>query len=310
MNRISTAGTYSEVLVNLMAAKARQVDANAQVSSGKRGSDLKDFAKNADLLTAMRSVQLRGEAYLDQHVFVSEKLASQDTALNQIADAAQAARQSIADALATGRVDTLVEEMQANMRNIVDGLNAKYGGKYLFAGGQVDTKPMTATQLSDLTQVGTVISDFFKNDDFLAQNKVDDATTLTTGVLADDVGTAIMTNLKAFQAFEEGGSGPFTGALTAAQRTFLEGQLASWDQARRDVTTITARNGLIQQRLDDVKETLNDRQTSLQAMLGGITDVDMSEAITNLQAAQVSVQAAAQAMVSLQQSSLLNLLRQ
>ena len=36
----------------------------------------------------------------------------QDTALNQVGDAAQAARDAIANALATGRADTLMQELQ------------------------------------------------------------------------------------------------------------------------------------------------------------------------------------------------------
>ncbi len=309
MNRISTTGTYASLLANLRSAQQRQFAASAQVATQKNGHDLKGFAKNAEMLTAMRSVQVRGAAFLEQNKLVVDKLTTQDTALRQVADAAQGARQAIADALASGRVDTLVEDMQAQMRNAVDGLNARYGGKYLFAGGQVDTAPVTATSLSDLTAPATVISDFFKNDDFLAQNKVDDATTLNTGVLADDVGTGLLTSFKAFQAFEEGASGPFTGELTAAQRTFLEGQLANWDQSHRDVTNIAGRNGLTQKRLDSVNTDLDARQSTLKEMMGGITDVDMATAVTNLQSAKISVEASAQALVAMQDSSLLKLLR-
>ena len=308
MNRVSTSGNYSAVLANLMAAQQRQADANAQVSSQKVGHDLKGFAKHAEMLTAIRSVQVRGAAYLEQNQLVADKLSTQDAALNQIADAAQAARQAIADALASGRGDTLVEDIQAQMRNVVDGLNARYGGKYLFAGGQVDSAPMTATSLSDLTALGTVIADFFKNDDFLAQNKVDDATTVTTGVLADDIGTDVMTSFKSFQSFQEGVNGPFTGVLTPAQKTFLEGELTQWDTSHRALINIAGRNGLLQRRVEGVNVDLDGRQATLQTMMGGITDVDMAQAISNLQAAQLSVQASAQALVSMQQSSLLNFL--
>ncbi len=309
MNRVSTSGNYSAVLANLMAAQQRQFEANAQVSSQKKGDDLKGFAQHAEMLTAMRSVQVRGAAYMEQNQLVADKLSTQDAALNQVADAAQAARQAIADALASGRADTLVEDIQAQMRNVIDGLNARYGGKYLFAGGQVDTAPMTASSLSDLTATGTVIAVFFKNDSFLAQNKVDDATTVTSGVLADAIGTDIMTAFKDFQLFEEGVSGPFVGELTAAQRTFLEGELSQWDQAHRSVINIAGRNGLLQRRVAGVNVDLEGRQTTLKEMIGGITDVDMAQAISNLQAAQLSVQASAQALISMQQSSLLNFLK-
>jgi flagellar hook-associated protein 3 FlgL len=168
---------------------------------------------------------------------------------------------------------------------------------------------MTATSLSDLTAPATTIASFFKNDDFKAQSKLDDSTTVTTGVLASDVGTGMMTAFKAFQAFQEGPDGPFTGAMTDAQRTFLEGQLAGWDKSHQDVINITGRNGLVQKQVDSVKGDLGARQTSLQTMIGGITDVDMATAVSNLQAAGIAVQAAAQVFSVLQQSSLLNLMK-
>jgi flagellar hook-associated protein 3 FlgL len=310
MNRVSTSSNYSAVLANLMAAQQRQVKAGAQVATQKLGDDLKSFARNAEMLTAMRSVHARTESFLEQNKLVADRLTTQNTALGQVADAAQAARQAIAEALANGRVDTLVEDMEAQLRNAVEGLNARHGGKYVFAGGQIDTRPVTATTLSDLTAPATTIADFFENDDYITQAKLDDSTTVATGILADDIGTGIMTAFKAFQTFQETvGSGPFTGLLTDAQRTFLEGQLASWDQAYSDITNIAGRNGLMQKRVDTVKTDLTGRSDSLKEMMGGITDVDMAEAATNLQAAGIAVQAAAQVFTSLQQSSLLNLLK-
>jgi len=309
MNRVSTASNYSAILANLMAAQQRQVDAGSQVASQKKGDDLKSYARNAEMLTAMRSIQVRGQGFLEQNSTIADKLATQDIALSQVADAVAGAREAIAEALASGHVNTLVEDMEAQLRNAVEGLNARYGGKYLFAGGQIDTKPVTATTLSDLTAPATVIADFFKNDQFVTQNKVDDSTTVSTGVLADAIGTGLMTAFKAFQNEEQTGSGPFTGDLTDAQRTFLEGQLASWDQAHQTIVNIAGRNGLVAKRVDTVKEDLTSRQSSLKEMIGGITDVDMAEAASNLQAAQVAVQAAAQVFMSLQQSSLLNLLK-
>ncbi|MDO8321704.1 MAG: flagellin, partial [Phenylobacterium sp.] len=70
-----------------------------------------------------------------------------------------------------------------------------------------------------------------------------------------------------------------------------------------------ARNGMVQTRVDSVKIDLVTRQNSLAGMMGDITDADPAEAATALQQAGVAVQAAAQVFLSLQNSSLLNVLR-
>ena len=56
-------------------------------------------------------------------------------------------------------------------------------------------------------------------------------------------------------------------------------------------------------------ETQDNRKLMLDGLIGGITDADMPKAISELEQAQVAVQASAQVFNSLSQSSLLDLLR-
>jgi flagellar hook-associated protein 3 FlgL len=307
VTRVSTAGNYSAILANLLAAENRQVDAENRVSSQKNGSDLKAYANNAESLTAMRTVNRRLQAYQDQNGLIASKLVTQDQALTSVADSAQAVRQAITDALASDNAETLMQEVGGQFQTAVNGLNTKFDGKYLFAGGRVSTQPVTATQLSDLTS-GPPISSFFQNDGFQVQAKLDDSTTVTTGQLASSLGTNMMTAFQALQAFDTGPSGPINGPLTAAQRTFLENQLATWDGIRGSLTTAAAQNGLVQQQVDQVKSNLTTQHNTLTGMIGDITDADMAKAATDLSNAQLSVQASARVLQALQSSSLLTLL--
>lgn len=308
VTRVTTPGNYSAVLANLLAAQRNQMEAGDKVSTQKNGQNLKDYARSSELLTAMRSVDTRLSVYEEQNKLLTDKLGTQNTSVTRVADAAQAVRQIFAEALASGRADTLVEDVEAELRNAVEGMNGRYGGKYLFAGGQVDTRPVTATTLSDLT-AGPPISSFFQNDSFKVTAKLDEATTVNTGILANDMGTDLLTAFQTFQAFNEGAQGPFTGALSQAQQTFLEGQLANWDTVRSDITNIAAYNGVNQKRLETIADDLKTRQNSLAGMIGDITDADMAEAAAQLQQAQLAVQSAAYVFQSLQESSLINLLR-
>ena len=308
MDRISTAGNYSAILANLMAAESRQVDAENRVSSMKNGNSLKDYANNAETLTAMKTVDRRITSYQDGNAAIASKLSTQNDALNGAADSATAVRQAITDALANDNADSLMQVVKGQFQAAVTSLNAQYDGKYVFAGGKVATQPVTATQLSDLT-AGPPISSFFQNDNFQVQAKLDDSTTVTTGQLASTLGTNMMTSFQALQAFDQGGSGPLNGPLTAAQRTFLQGQLAGWDTVRTDLTTATAQNGLVQKQVDTVATNLVAQKNTLTGMIGNITDADMAKAATDLSSAQLSVQATAKVLQAMQSSSLLNLLR-
>ena len=307
VTRVSTVGNYNTVLANLMAAQQRQLDAGERVSTQKNGHNLKDFARSDELLTAMRSVQTRLAGFQDQNSLVADKLTTQDIALNQVADASSTARQAIADALASGDGSTLMEELQGTMNKATGAMNTKYNGTYVFAGGAINTQPVTANLLTDLT-AGPPVASFFQNDQFKAQAQVDDSTQVTSGVLASDVGTPLLTAFQTMQTFQQGPSGPFGGTLTPAQRTFLENQLATWDSVHSGIINIAAQNGMVQQRVEGVKTDLTSRQNTLAAMMGNITDASIAKASADLQMAQTSFAAAAQVFQTLKNSSLLNLL--
>lgn len=306
MNRVATGNSYSSVLGDLMRAQVRQAEANAQVSSGKTASDLKGFARQAETLLATRSIQTKVEGFLTQGKVLASRLESQDLALNQTADAARGARQAIAEALATGRGEALMSELSSWFSSAADSLNAKFGGRYLFGGGQVDNPPVTADSMADLTTQPTVAA-FFNNDNLVQTNQLDESTTIQSGFLADQLGGDLFTAFRQVQDFVDV-NGTFTGQLTATQTTFLQGMLDDFDAAGVDLTDATARNGLIQNRVDKTMDTQEARQSMLEGMIGGITDVDMAQAISRLQQAQTTVQASAQVFNTLSQSSLLKLL--
>lgn len=307
MNRVATGNSYSSVLNDLMRAQVRQQDASAQVSSGKVAGDLKGFARQAETLLATRSIQTKVEGFLTQGLTLTSKLQSQEMAMTQATDASRGARQAVAEALATGRGEALMSELSSWFSSASDSLNARFGGRYLFAGGQVDTPPVSAATMADLTSQPAV-SAFFQNDNLVPTSQLDESTTIQSGFLADQLGTGLFDAFRQVQDFVDV-NGDFTGRLTTAQSSFLEGMLDDFDAAASDLTDATARNGLIQNRVDKTMDAQEARRAMLEGMVGGITDVDMAEAISRLQQAQTTVEASAQVFRSLSDSSLLNLLR-
>jgi flagellar hook-associated protein 3 FlgL len=200
-----------------------------------------------------------------------------------------------------------MQQVSDQFDTAVNGLNAQFDGKYLFAGGKITTPPVSATQLSDLTS-GPPIASFFQNDSLQVKAKLDDSTTIATGQLASNIATPMMTAFQTLKAFDQGAGGPLSGKLTPAQQTFLTAQLTNWANIGTNLTTVTAQNGLLQKQVDDVASNLVTQKNTLTSMIGDITDADMAKAATDLSSAQLSVQASARVLQALQNSSLLNLL--
>lgn len=304
VTRVSTPGNYAAMLGNLTAAQERQQNAGIRLATQKNGDDLKAFSRNSEVLTGMRSIHSRVSTYQDQAVVVADRLANQDTALNRIADAAAAVRQSIADAIASGKADTLMEEVQAQFKVAVDAINTRYNGKYLFAGGQAETKPLPIDRLTDLS-APVVVSELYQDDLFKVSARVDDSTEIEFGVLAKELTQDMM---EKFQTLQDAGT-PYNGPITPAQQLELEQAMRDWEGVRASVTSVTARNGLLQKRVDEVRDDLVSRDNMLTGMMGDITDADMASVAAELEQAQISVQAAAHVFKTLQDSSLLNFLR-
>ena len=156
MTRVSTSHSYSVVLADLMRATNNQEKAQSQVSSGRVADNPRGFAPKVEQLIAANSVKSRVEGYLEQGKLMTSRLEAQDLALRQTADSAQGARTTLAEALASDRGDAIMGELQGHFLTAAESLNTQQGGRFLFAGAQVNTRPVDASVLSDLTAVPDV----------------------------------------------------------------------------------------------------------------------------------------------------------
>jgi len=298
MDRISTASAYASVLTNLMQAEVAQTDAGNQLASTEQATDLQGYGGGAEALTALQSTTTQVTGYLNNTQNVAAKLSTQDSALTEVASAATSASTAITQALAANSGTTLMSSLQDALSSAVDGLNTTYNGEYLFSGGQVTTPATSATTLADLTAAPSVGS-LFNNDQRVTSTQLDSNTSISTGVLASDVGSPLFSALQAIEAYNQGPNGPLSGTLTSTQATFLSGQIANLDD-------VVAQNGLAQSEVTSVQSSLTSQQTMLQGLVGNVTDANLAQASTNLQQAQLSIEAAGQVFQALNNSSLLS----
>ena len=306
MERISTASAYNSVLANLMAAQVTQTTAGNQLSSSEKATNLQGYGTGAETLLALQATATQVTSYLNNTQTVSAKLSTQDSALNEVAGGASGALKAITQSLASGNGTTLMASLQNAFSNAVEGLNSTYNGEYLFAGGQVNTQPVSAASLSDLT--AGPIAAVFHNDQRQTSTQLDQNTAVSTGFRADSVGTPLFQALAAIEAYNQGPNGPFGANLTSVQASFLSSQIANLDVVEANLNNVVAQNGQAQNEVTNAQSDLTQRQTMLQGLVGNITDADLAKATTDLQQAQLSIEAAGQVFQALNGASLLNVL--
>jgi len=307
MQRISTADSYAAIIANMQQAQTQLSTASNQISSGETATDLQGYAAHAETLTAMQTVNNQVTGYLSQDSILANKLTTQDTGLQQVAGAATGASQAINSAIANNTGDTLMQSLEVQFQNAAEGLNSTYNGEYVFAGGQVNTPPVSVSSMSALASAPSVAS-VFQNDQQITSSQINQNTTVQTGFLASNLGTPLMTALQAIQNFNNGPNGPLTGQLTATQITFLQGQIATRNAAAGTLNGQAAQNGGVQSQLTNTQTDLTDQQNTLGTMIGNIAAANVAQASANLQQAQLAIQASAQVFLALQNTSLLNVL--
>ncbi|GAA0652952.1 flagellin [Brevundimonas lenta] len=307
MTRVATFGNYQSALLDLMKAQTRGAEAQERVSTQKNATDLTGFGRQSETLTALKGAQSRIQGFIDTGEAVDARLTTQDIALNQIGDGIAALRAAVGNVLASDSAGSLMLELEGQFQTIRGGLNMRHQGGYLFSGAKINTAPVDVANLTELAAAPSVAS-IFNNDTLKAASRVAEGTTLETGFLANEVGTDVMTILRNIQAYHTGPSGPLTGKVNEAQKTFLTTQLGLLEQAATGVIDQTAKTGSLANQVESVAKGHKAQLTSLDELVSNRTDADMAKAVTDLELSQIAIQASAQVINQLRQVSLLNFL--
>lgn len=306
MTRVSTYGNYQSALLDLMSAQSRAADAQKKVNTQKNATDLVGFGRGSETVSALKSSQTRIQTFIDTNKTVAARLESQDLAMGRVADAATEARKAVADAVAAGRMDALMGTLESLFMEAQDGLNMKHQGKYLFGGGTIDKAPVQAPTLADLAALPDALA-AFGNDQLRQTSWLDENVALDTGFLADALGEDLFAIFRDIQLEHQ--TTPLEGQMTDAQKAFLTTQMGRFEAAAKGVVELQARNGGMQNRVDRLLESQEARKISVDTILAGKTDANMAEAVTQLEMAQIALQASAQVISQLRQVSLLDYLR-
>lgn len=320
MTRVATFGNYQSALLSLMSAQNRAELAQQRIDSGTIATDMAGYGRTAEQLTTLTSTQARLEGFIETGKSAAARLTAQDLAMNRIYEAGASARDAIANGLAAGDITSLMTELGLQYQAVQSGLNAEHQGAYLFGGGRSDTAPATAKTMADLAAAPST-ADTFVNDDLKQKSRIDENTLVETGFLASEIGgplTEVFRNMQAYQngtpvvinsvTYTPAGPGTLTGKPSAAVTAFLTAQMGEFSTANTGLTNDTAKNGLIQNQVEAALDAHESQKLALDTLMNDKAGYDPAQAITDLQAAQVAIEASAQVINSLRNTSLLQLL--
>lgn len=305
IDRVGTWGLSQTLLSQYQGIQSRMADTQAQISSGKVGTQYSDVKDQAGVLSAAKSKQADIASFTAAAKDVSNRLDLYDAQLQGLSDITAQLRDAIGDALSMNSGTGFMEKVRALYDEAVNVLNTQVGGKYIYGGSRTDVAPVNAKTLDDLVAAPTV-DDVFENTTLKQSDRLDENETIQTGVVASEVATDL------FQMFKDIGAAhagtPFGTTLDQTQFQFLSSQNVAAPSIQDGIDVIAAQNGARAKQATNALERHQAMADYFTKFISDIEDADLPTAIAKLNADQVAAAASGRMIASLNQLSLLNFL--
>ncbi|SHK18324.1 flagellar hook-associated protein FlgL [Rhodothermus profundi] len=308
MNSLHVAFTRQQSLYQLLAERQIQerrlelARLQEQMATGRRVNRPSDDPSAYATSQALRQLAQRYDQHERTLALGRAWLAATEDALATLVDLFNSAYEEglrmATETAATADRATTANVLEKRLQAVLDQLNARHNGEYLFAGTRTTTQPF---QLSGATVV------------YNGNNQ-----TRLQEILP---GLQIALNLPGNEVWEidENGDGTpdFTlteawqdliNALRADDTNQIQAAMARLDAARNHLLDRIAQVGEITRRLSMAETELQDARLRLETQRSQLEDADFAEVAVKLQRNQLSLEATLQVTSRLLQTSLLNYL--
>lgn len=292
--RITQGMVTSTLLENISNNQRQLEESQNRIASGKRVRRPAD-----DPVAVSQALDLKGEIremeqYRRNIAGARSWLQATEVAMNDLGLVVQRARElALAagnDALSSAQRANIAAETQQLFEGLLDLGNTKHGGRFLFAGFQVATKPFQPAA----NPQGYV----YLGDGGQIRQEVEP----NTATVVNTPGNVLFASgLSAIKALLDG--------LTASNGTQIRASVSSLDSAMDEVLAQRAGVGAKEERLVAADERLQDMLVETQRQLSGAVDADMAQAVVELTTRQTVYDASLRAGAHAMQPSLLDYLR-
>lgn len=315
--RISSLSQQQLLLDRLLVTKQTNGQLQQQVSTGLKSQNLQGLARESNALLGSKAAASRLDAYMQSNRELQIRLEIQNTALGSIAEVADDLRQDLISTVNLNSSVGFITKIEDTLDRLINLVNTTHAGKFVFGGTRTEQEPINISNTAELLALPTT-ADAFDNNTLKATQLVDDNRQLEFGQLANEIAEPLLDSIRRILQFHNGtlpaGAGAFTPAgafqdpLTANQRDFLISEFGNADTAITTARDAEATNGVDLGTIDKLLLRQESDRSFLLGFISDIENVDIAEAISNLQNSETALNASIQVLSRLNQISLLNFL--
>ncbi len=296
--RITFNSLFRDSMRNITEASQSLVDAQKQVSSGKRVDRPSDdpaaaangLANRAELATVQRYEKAADSVY--------SRLTVIDTVLSDVVSKLTQAQSAVMSAQGTSQTPAQREAAAQNLEGVrmslVDDFNASFNGAFLFGGAKSTTPPYSvAANGTVLPYAGSTTEVEVDINRRTAVTVVLNAQAITQGSAAADVFSTLTDAIAAARA---GDSQALATAMTGLKEAFER------------ATTAQSRVGNDMLSIDGEKLRLEEMRIAAMSRVSKAEDANLAEAVSNMNRADTAYKAALGAVSAANRVSLLDYL--
>jgi flagellar hook-associated protein 3 FlgL len=302
MTRVATIPLQQVMSGAIQRSQEKLAITQQQLATGKKAANFADLGTETVRNLSAHSMLARQDAQSAVSKRVGTTLSLYQANIEGIETAAGDLKQSILDAVGTGKSAGLQEAIQTAFDQYRTALNAGEGGTPLFGGSQTDKAPFTPSTLADAA--ATPGSAAFGDDGVLSTARVADGVDVTYGISASTVGKDLY---EAFRTLAQAGN--IGDEPTAAQMDALKNAIGQLNTGIDSVRTVNAENGRKQAQVDTLADRGDQRSLLLKGVIQDNEDADLGQVAVDLTAQQTILQASYSVFAKLSNLSLADYLK-
>ncbi len=301
MTRISTAMISQNALRDLQKSQKTLFEVSNQTASQTKATDLKGYGAQTHTLVSSNRLHASIQARVENAAELNTRLSMQDAVLGHSGDVLEQLRETILQDISLNGPSSIDAKVDEAFQVLKDSFNLEIAGRHVFGGTRNNTPPVIATDVANL--VANPLTSAFEQGAQEQKVSVDGYQEITMGPIAATAASDAFSILRDISA-----GGPYGDPVSAAQKTALQGQLATLDAAIEGIVDLQAQNGHTQRRVTNAIERQTSQLNALDRSIGEITSVDLAEVASRLNNAQTSYQASASVFNTVRGLTLLDVL--
>lgn len=302
--RVSTAAMQQNMLSQIRSVQSQLADATEQSSSGVKADSYDGVADSSYVIATLSAEISEASAYADIAEDIQTRMEVYYATLDDMIDVLSDMNVDLSAALSTGTDKTygINESAQAGLETFASLLNTQYEGRYIYGGSATDSSPVSVdpADYAAMTSPSTADLSYYSGNDDIAAAKVADGTTIEYGITASE--DAFEQALRAMNLAANASSDPIDEVALSEAQDLITTAVAGLSELQNQVS-------YTQDQLEAVVDMHTDFQLAAEATVSGLADIDLAEAVVNLETLSTQLEASYSVTAQISDLSLFEYLR-